>query len=371
MFLIFLAIWTAMNVYVYLRVASVPFVRRHSRRWLRILIIVLLANAYMLARMFPNVPVVSRGLEVVGATWIATLFLLLVCMLAVDVITLFGLVFRPYVPRLRTLGAIAGLLLAALAIVQGMRAPQVKSYEVVMPHLPSQMDGMVVVLMSDLHLGSALGESWTEARVQQAMSLHPDLIVLAGDIVEGDHESENAVVAKLRGLSAPLGVFAVPGNHESYGRHDGNNDSLPSVGIRVLRNERVALRPGLVLAGVEDLTQSWRRRGNSSEPVVAVLNGVPENTATVLASHSPLAVDTAASHGVGLMLSGHTHNGQIWPFNYVVGRFYPYMYGRYQIGEMSLIVCRGTGTWGPRMRLWKPGEIVKLTLRSDGSSGRP
>ena len=85
--------------------------------------------------------------------------------------------------------------------------------------------------------------------------------------------------------------------------------------------------------------------------------------ATILMSHTPWETEDAARDGVGLMLSGHTHNGQIWPFTYLVKLVYPRIYGNYKVGGMSLIVCRGTGTWGPRMRLWNRSELLRITLR--------
>jgi len=84
---------------------------------------------------------------------------------------------------------------------------------------------------------------------------------------------------------------------------------------------------------------------------------------TVLLSHTPWQAEKAANFGASLMLSGHTHGGQIWPFGYLVRRVYPLLGGRYEVAGMPVIVCRGTGTWGPRMRLWRPGEILRVTLR--------
>ena len=84
----------------------------------------------------------------------------------------------------------------------------------------------------------------------------------------------------------------------------------------------------------------------------------------MLLSHSPVQAEKAAAGGAGLMLSGHTHNGQIWPFNYLVRLTNPLVGGRYEVGGMPVIVCRGTGTWGPRMRLWRPSEILRITLRA-------
>jgi len=113
---------------------------------------------------------------------------------------------------------------------------------------------------------------------------------------------------------------------------------------------------------VDDLT-SRRRSGNGGDAVLQALAGRPAS-ATILLSHTPWQTDAAASAGVGLMLSAHTHGGQIWPFDYVIQRRYPLLEGQYQVGGMTVIVCRGTGTWGPRMRLWSPGEIMRVTLHA-------
>jgi predicted MPP superfamily phosphohydrolase len=115
------------------------------------------------------------------------------------------------------------------------------------------------------------------------------------------------------------------------------------------------------LAGVDDLTSS-RRSGGAVDHVSKALADRPPG-ATVLLSHTPWQYEEAARAGVGLMLSGHTHGGQIWPFGYLVRLFYPLLAGRYEVADMPVIVSRGTGTWGPRMRLWHRGEILRVTLR--------
>jgi hypothetical protein len=128
-----------------------------------------------------------------------------------------------------------------------------------------------------------------------------------------------------------------------------------------LNNRWVEIRPGFVLAGVADLTVR-RRSDPQGEIVTQVLDGRPSG-ATVFLSHTPWQAERAAAAGVGLMLSGHTHSGQIWPFGYLVRRVYPLMGGRYDVDGLTVIVCRGTGTWGPRMRLWRPSEILRVTLK--------
>jgi predicted MPP superfamily phosphohydrolase len=127
-------------------------------------------------------------------------------------------------------------------------------------------------------------------------------------------------------------------------------------GVRLLRNAWVGLRPGLVLAGVDDLSAS-RDPGTEGASLAKALAGRPLG-ATVVLTHAPLLADSVARKGVDLMLSGHTHGGQIWPFGYLVRQRFPLFEGRYEIGAMTLIVSRGTGTWGPRMRLWHPADAT-------------
>ena len=121
--------------------------------------------------------------------------------------------------------------------------------------------------------------------------------------------------------------------------------------------------PGLLLAGMEG-RGTHRLPDNGDEGLRQTLAARPPGTVILLA-HKPWQVTAAAAAGVGLMLSGHTHGGQIWPFGYLVKRMFPFLAGRYHVDGMTLLVGQGTGTWGPRMRLWFPGEIMKVTLNSD------
>ena len=117
-----------------------------------------------------------------------------------------------------------------------------------------------------------------------------------------------------------------------------------------------------MLAGVDDLT-NHHRSGLDANLVTKAL-AVPSDGATILLSHTPWSAEGAAKSGAGLMLCGHTHGGQSWPFGYIVKRIYPLLSGRYDVDGMTVIVSRGAGTWGPRMRLWEPGEIVRVILRA-------
>lgn len=359
-----IVICTLMQAYVFWRAASVPFVRRHVSRKVIIGVCLALWAVFVISTLLShsNLGTAGAALEFFGMNWLAALFLIFICLFAMDVVTGFGFFFRRIAPSLRGVALAGGVILSTIALVQGMRPPVVRQYEIKLSGLPAELDGAVLVALSDVHLGSLLGEQWLAARVAQVQSLHPDVIVLLGDLVEGHGAPPGKFLAGLSGLSAPLGVWAVPGNHEAHGSGNGTAQVAEQGRVQVLANRWAEVSPGLVLAGVEDLTGA-SHSGNSKDMIAQALQGRPPGV-TVLLSHTPWETENAARKGVGLMLCGHTHGGQIWPFGYLVATRYPLLAGRYEVGDMTVLVCRGTGTWGPRMRLWLPAEILRVTLRS-------
>jgi uncharacterized protein len=362
-----LSAWTVMHLYVFWRLTSIPaVVRRVPRVFLAGAAILLwalwLAPGFLEDRGYQTAAGYFERLEM---NWLGILFLVFVCLLLVDLVTVFGLAFRSHVPGLRFAGLLAGVTLAAVALVQGLRPPVVHDYEVRLRGLPAENDGLVIAVVSDLHVGRLLDGRWLAARVEQVRQLHPDLVILLGDTFEGDSDSERqeSMKATLRGLAARHGVWAVTGNHESHGGEDAGVRFLEEAGVRVLRNQWSLALPGLALGGVDDGGHR-EPSASDSDRFTRVLASRPPGTAAVLLSHRPQMVEEAAAAGVGLMLSGHTHGGQIWPFSYMVDYINRYFVGRYEVAGMPLIVSRGTGTWGPRMRLWAPGEILRITLRA-------
>ena len=365
-FSIVLTIWTAMNAYVLWRIWSLPPVQRAVPRPAFFGLAAFLWASYLAARFLERAGVRSLAhvLEWIGAHWLGTVFLAFVCLLIVDLVSGFGRFFPATSVRAWALAAAA--VLAIVALVQARRAPVVSEYSVVLKNLPAGLDGTTLAVISDTHLGTMIGAGWVDARVAQVQALRPDLIVLAGDIIEGDDANEAQIVEGLRRLNAPMGVWAVTGNHEFFAGLPHSLKLLSDAGARVLRDESVEVKQGLVLAGVDDLTARRRYRRDGDFVERALSNRPPG--ATVLLSHSPLYSERAAGAGANLMISGHTHAGQIWPFTYFVQSVYPLIHGRYEINGMTAIVCRGTGTWGPRMRLWGRSEILKITLRSEAKN---
>ncbi len=370
---VLLAVVTLLHLYVFARAATVPAVARRVPGRALFAAAGILWAGFVAARFTGHgaTGAAAAALESFGMNWLGALFLASVCLLAVDLVTGFGYLFRGRVPALRGVALLAGGVLTAVALVQGMRPPVVEDGEVRLPGLPATLDGTVVVAISDMHLGSQLDERWLAARIEQVRATRPDLVVLLGDIFEGHGPPRHDLARRLGTLSARLGVFVVPGNHESHGGWGGNGGlPIEESGFQVLRNRWVEVRPGLVLAGIDDIAAA-RRGGRGGNPAgrhdnsaARALAGRPPGAA-ILLSHSPLEAGQAAAAGASLMLSGHTHGGgQIWPLGYLVRRLYPIVDGTYQVNGMTVIVSRGAGTWGPRMRLWRPAQILRLTLRS-------
>ena len=364
-FFVFLSVWGLMHAILLWHLLSVPSVTGLLPRWAIGAIVCVLGLSYIAARLVAHTPLRSLAapLEIVGATWMGVILLALACLLVAELATGFGMWGAGIRAALRGWALVAAAALSAVALVQGLRPPVVQRFEVTLAGLPADRDGTVLVFISDLHLGTMAGEAWLRARVAQIDALHPDLVVVGGDVFEGDGERARALIPTLRRLGAPLGVFAVTGNHDDYGRGEDGRSPLDYAGPRVLRDEWVQIVPGLVIAGVNDggLRAS---QAPSRNRIARALSGRPPEAATVFVSHMPVGAEIAAGLGAGLMLSGHTHGGQIWPFNLVVRQVMPLFVGRYDVAGMPVIVCRGTGTFGPRMRLWRRSEILRITLRA-------
>jgi len=356
-------LWAGLHFYVISRLLSIPFIANHVPAWLLIPVVILLGASYIVSRVFEHYGIdgLSHVLEIVGAYWVGAFFLLFSSFLFLDLCTGLGLWLRPQLPALRTIALSLALLLTLAALVQARRSPVVTEYEVALDGLAREADGTVLVVASDMHMGALLGHGWARERAAQFASLRPDILLLVGDIFEGEETTYPAWLPVLQQFRASHGVYVVTGNHEFYAGGAKIIDLFRRAGFHVLRDESVEAIPGLVLAGVDDV--AFRGRATHAAILEKVLRQRPEG-ASILLSHTPVETQRAASAGIGLMLSGHTHEGQIWPFTYLVKLAFPILSGRYRVQDMTAIVCRGTGTWGPRMRLFKRSELLRITVRA-------
>jgi predicted MPP superfamily phosphohydrolase len=259
--------------------------------------------------------------------------------------------------------------LSGYSLWNGSRPVIEKPITVTLNRLPQSLDGLRIAQITDLHIGPMIDGVWLRRVVDQVNALKPDLIAVTGDLVDGSVEALSKHVAPLADLTAPLGVYFITGNHEYYSGVEPWCAHVASLGIRVLRNERVAITAGSAgdsfdLVGVDD----WGARQFPGEgpDLPKALAGRDPNKVAILMAHQPAAVHEAAEHGIDLQLSGHTHGGQIWPFTYLVYLQQPYVEGlhRHRDSGTQIYVSPGTGFWGPPMRLGTSAEITHITLRS-------
>lgn len=269
--------------------------------------------------------------------------------------------------RIAAVGAAGAVLVAtAFGIWWGLTRLVVRRIEVTLPGLPPEMDGFTILQLSDLHLDLVHGREWLQAVVDRANALRPDLIAITGDLAEGTVSQFGTAAGPIADLDAPQGIYFVTGNHEYFHDLQGWLAFLADAGIRVLRNERVPIggsSRGFDLAGVDDHDGARLAPGHGPD-LGRALEGRDPERGVVLLAHQPRIVSEAARHGVGLVLSGHTHGGQIWPFSYLVYLQQPYVKGLFQENGTRLYLSSGTGFWGPPMRLGTTAEMALITLRS-------
>jgi predicted MPP superfamily phosphohydrolase len=263
--------------------------------------------------------------------------------------------------------ALVGMLVLALAGVAlrgGLRLPDVRRVEITLERWPEALDGFRIVQISDIHIGPLLGRDFAEGLTRRVNSLDPDLVAVTGDLVDGSVEALRDEVAPFAELRGRHGVFFVTGNHDVYSGGETWVERVKELGLRVLRNERVAIggAEGFDLAGVDDHRGDWVH--GSTEDLDAAVAGRDESRSLILLAHDPGTFRRAAKRDVDLQLSGHTHGGQIWPFVYLVRLAVPYVAGLYRVGKSQVYVSRGSGFWGPPMRLGAPAEISEIVLRA-------
>jgi predicted MPP superfamily phosphohydrolase len=322
-----------------------------------------------------------------GSVWLGLMFLLFVSLLGFDLLRIGGrlisvLAHRPAavdLDRRRFFGRViagAAALLASGFGVAALRSAlgpvRVRRIEVHLPRLGADLDGLTVVQLSDLHVGPTIGRHQIEDIVRRTNALTPDIVVITGDLVDGTVAELWGAVAPLGGLVAKLGVFFVTGNHEYYSGAAAWVEALPALGMRVLRNERVEVSRGasvLELGGVDDRSAARSGTPGHGEDLEKALAGWDRRRPLLLLAHQPRTVLDSARMGVDLQLSGHTHGGQIWPFGALVQLQQRFLAGLGRHRDTLIYVSRGTGYWGPPMRLGAPSEITELVLRAGSRAG--
>ncbi|MCI5125208.1 MAG: metallophosphoesterase [Candidatus Electrothrix sp. AR5] len=242
--------------------------------------------------------------------------------------------------------------------------PTVNRLPVKLTGLPPGFKGFSIVQISDIHIGAMSMRTELAEIVTIVNNLQPDLVAITGDLVDGDVTELAGELAPLAQLNARHGVFFVTGNHEYYSGVEEWLSEIEQLGITVLHNTNIAIRrekEAITLAGVTD--HNAVKFGKKHAPnFTKALGGIAKTSKVILLAHQPRAVKEAAPYGVDLVLSGHMHGGQIWPFNYLAPLQQPYLKGFYRHKETLLYVNQGTGYWGPPMRVGTYKEITEFIL---------
>ena len=227
--------------------------------------------------------------------------------------------------------------------------------QVPMRHLPLKWKNRKAIWISDLHLGQIHSASFTRKIVKKINTLSYDIIFIGGDLYDGTSAPDiHELIAPLKELSAPQGIYFITGNHEEFGDSGKFISAVKSIGIEILQDRMINV-DGLQLIGVDYLTASNR------DQFKKILSGLPidTNKFSILLKHEPKDLDVALDAGISLQISGHTHRAQLWPLGYLANFIYKgFAYGLKTLGDMQIYTSSGVGTWGPPMRVGTNSEIV-------------
>ena len=266
-------------------------------------------------------------------------------------------------PLWRLAGVVPSVILVSVGMYEGLKTPEVIEYTIYVDNLPAEFENLRIIHLADIHADRLGGREKVQKIVDIANAQNGDLIVITGDFVDGRTASRGNDLMPLSGLSAPLGVYGVPGNHEYYSGYDEWLEFLRARGIIMLENSHVMLGENFALGGVTD--PAAEHRGGTLPDIDETFAGVPEGAFKLLLAHQPKLSLEAAEAGVDLQLSGHTHGGMVWGLDLLVGMFnHGQVSGEYSVGRMKLYISNGTGIWnGFPIRLGHRSEIVVLTLK--------
>lgn len=370
-FTIVLTIYSLVNIYIYSRgYKSLPVLQEN--RLVYTLVFFLLAAVFIAAKFLEarHSSVITDILNIIGGFWLAFMLygflLFLISDIVLSVLRLSGVIAGENILLFRKWSFIVTLSVSTVLIAAGFinaLIPVVTRYDIVVNKSAGEVKNLRIAAVSDIHLGSIIRKRSLIKLSGILRELKPDLVLLLGDIVDG----ELGPVLRgdlLRYFTSPEcrdGLYAITGNHEYIGGASRTIPYIESKGIRILMDEVVTLKGGIQLIGRID-RDSYRFSGRKRLPLDSLISEADTLKPVVLLDHQPFHLEESAAKGVDLELSGHTHNGQIWPLNYLTAMIYELSYGYLKKGHTHFIVSSGYGLWGPRVRLGSRSEILLINL---------
>jgi predicted MPP superfamily phosphohydrolase len=240
---------------------------------------------------------------------------------------------------------------------------RVKKLELGIPKKAGQLKQLKVTMASDIHLGTIIGNGRLGRLVEKINATDPDLVLLAGDIVDEDIGPviRGDMGKKLKGIKARYGVIGITGNHEYIGGSKKAVDYLEAHGIKMLLDDKILIGDALWVVGRKDRSGA-RFEGSPRKQLKDILSGIDKDLPIILLDHQPFNLEEVESSNVDLQLSGHTHHGQLWPLNFITNRVYEKSWGYLKKGMTHFYVSSGAGTWGPPVRTGNHPEIVSIKI---------
>jgi hypothetical protein len=369
---IVLTIYSLANIYIYFKgYNSIQLFR--SFRLTYFLCFLLLALTFIAGKFLEawHSSVISDTLNIIGGFWMAFmlygfLFLFLSDIISV-ILRIAGVLDRANIMQFRKWSFISTLVVSFVLITGGFinaLIPHVKTYDIKIAKPAEGLSQMRVAAVSDIHLGSIIRKRSLKKLSDILVSLKPDVVLLLGDIVDGE------MGPVLRGdllqyFSCPKcsgGLYAITGNHEFIGGAKKTIPYIENKGIRLLKDEIVTINGGIQLVGRLD-RDSKMFFGKDRKPLRELILETDASKPVILLDHQPFELGESEKCGIDLELSGHTHNGQMWPLNYITGMIYELSYGYLRKGNTQFIVSSGFGLWGPRVRSGSRSEILLLNIK--------
>ena len=370
--LTFFLVYGSLHLYVFLKVRAAFSIGLQANIFLA-LFMVLMILCPLIVRFAERsgFELFARVFAYIGYTWMGMLVLFIAASLAIDVyrfaIFALGLVIKEDFPRFMIPNTYAVLIPLALSLVLTVygyfEARDIRTERVVIKtkKIPSGTGSLKIVQISDVHLGLIVGEERLKRILQIVKTENPDVLIETGDLVDGQSDNLKRIAALFSEIRPRYGKFAITGNHEFYAGLDQSVQFIEKSGFTILRGERTPIAGIVTLAGVDDPAgKRYNLYRDISEK--ELLAGIPRDTFTVLLKHRPVVEESSVGF-FDLQLSGHVHKGQIFPLSIITGFIYPTQEGLAHLSDnSSLYVSRGTGTWGPPIRVLAPPEVTVIEL---------
>lgn len=365
-------LYSLLHLYLYLKIkATLTFGAETTILLVFLMVIMVIAPVVVRISERHGFDFSARLISYIGYTWMGLVFLFFSVSFATDLyrflIYASGLLLQTNIsyltPSPRAALVIPLLVTAAIAFYGYREARSIRSETVIIksPKIPREVGTLTIAQISDVHLGLIVREERLQRILREVRRAKPDMVVSTGDLVDGEMGNLVELAGALKAINPTYGKFAVTGNHEFYAGLDQALHFTQEAGFTVLRGAALTVAGTITIAGVDDPTgkRFGLSRGVSERDL---LSGVPRERFTLLLKHMPV-VEENAPDLFDLQLSGHTHKGQIFPFNLITRLFFPTDAGLAHLPNNSyLYVSRGSGTWGPPIRFLSPPEVTVIEL---------